>query len=404
MKKISKTSLFLFFALLTVKTYAQDKGTQSVVYSEKQQKLRITVDDIKIYETYGKDNGGVPVGEGYHLFIKKKPGIESVLLTETTKDPEGKVTNYAYRTEKYNPINGDELRYLDGKELVSEGAKYSLIDSTVEKTDFFAEAFHIYIPKKIKYGYEWGRNGEVEVVAGTFINIRAFEKPYADYSGDFIDNPFMFDFQKKKKEKTVTLADNYSPQANITFKELSPDVIYTKGPETLIKDIQKVIQGFSTKDDCDLIFAIDGTGSMKDDINQIKNKLVPMLQKEFEKNHNVRIGLLFYRDYGDNYNYMNLPVKIFDFTDNYSLFSKNLNSIKIIGTEGGDVPEAVYEALYAAEEFFDWNLDSKKHIILMGDAPAHETPKGTKKYTSELVMSRAQQKNIDIHCILLPME
>ena len=48
MKKISKTSLFLFFVLLTVKTYAQDKGTQSVVYSEKQQKLRITVDDIKI--------------------------------------------------------------------------------------------------------------------------------------------------------------------------------------------------------------------------------------------------------------------------------------------------------------------------------------------------------------------
>ena len=66
-------------------------------------------------------------------------------------------------------------------------------------------------------------------------------------------------------------------------------------------------------------------------------------------------------------------------------------------TEGG-------HRLYAAEEFFDWNLDSKKHIILMGDAPAHETPKGTKKYTSELVMSRAQQKNIDIHCILLPME
>ena len=64
---------------------------------------------------------------------------------------------------------------------------------------------------------------------------------------------------------------------------------------------------------------------MKDDINQIKNKLVPMLQKEFEKNHNVRIGLLFYRDYGDNYNYMNLPVKIFDFTDNYSLFSKIKN-------------------------------------------------------------------------------
>lgn len=404
MKKISKIGFFLFLGFLSAKIYGQDKSTQTLLYSQKQQELKIGIEDIRILEAYKDKEYGITEGEGYHLFIRKKPGIESILLTETTRDPEGKVTNYAYRTETYNKINGDELRYLDGKVLESQTAKYSLIDSTVEKTDFFEEAFHIYIPKKIKYGYEWGRNGEVEVGAGTFINIRTFEKPYADYSGEFIDNPFMFEFQKKKRTKTVTLAANYSPQANMTFKELSPDVIYSKGPETIVKDIQKVIQEFESKDDCDLIFAIDATGSMKDDINQIKNKLVPMLQKEFEKNHNVRIGLLFYRDYGDNYNYMNLPVKLFGFTQNYADFTKNLNSIKIIGTEGGDVPEAVYEALYATEEYFDWNENSSKHVILMGDAPAHETPKGTKKYTKDLVMKIAQEKNIDIHCILLPMD
>ena len=79
----------------------------------------------------------------------------SVLLTETTKDPNGKADNYAYRTKEYNPINGDEVRYLDGKPLVSEGAKYSLVDSTVEYLEDFGAAFHFYIPSTIIYGYEW---------------------------------------------------------------------------------------------------------------------------------------------------------------------------------------------------------------------------------------------------------
>ena len=32
---------------------------------------------------------------GYHIFIKQKEGVNSVLLTETSKDPTNKVANYA---------------------------------------------------------------------------------------------------------------------------------------------------------------------------------------------------------------------------------------------------------------------------------------------------------------------
>ena len=34
---------------------------------------------------------------GFHLFIRKKPDISSVLLTETTRDPAMRSDNYAYR-------------------------------------------------------------------------------------------------------------------------------------------------------------------------------------------------------------------------------------------------------------------------------------------------------------------
>lgn len=410
------------------------KGNQTIIFTPKQQELRISANDIKLIED--KENGG------YHLYVKKNAKVNSILLTETTKDPLGKNDSYAYRAKEYNPINGDEIRYLDGKKLESEGAKYSLLDSTVEKTDFFGDAFHIFIPKTVVYGYEWSRHGEVELGKGTFINIRSFEKPYADYSGDYMDNPFMFDlkvFKKtvktvrkevKKVEKKETpqpvlepevldepeifeepevqaeiiLTDNYNPVASEKFSEISKEMIYSKGPETLIEDIGKILKTFVNAEKLDIVFAIDATGSMKDDIEKLREDLIPEIKRIFSKEKDVRIAVLFYRDYGDTFKYMNLPVKCFDFTRSFKTFKEQLYSIKILGREGGDIPEAVYEAMFAASEFYKWRGDAQKEIILIGDAEPHPVPRGTGKYSKGYVMALAESKNIKIHSILLPQD
>ncbi|MDY5918738.1 MAG: vWA domain-containing protein [Treponema sp.] len=410
------------------------EGNQTIIFTPKQQELRISANDIKLIED--KENGG------YHLYVKKNPKVNSILLTETTKDPLGKNDSYAYRAKEYNPINGDEIRYLDGKKLESEGAKYSLLDSTVEKTDFFGDAFHIFIPKTVVYGYEWSRHGEVELGKGTFINIRSFEKPYADYSGDYMDNPFMFDlkvFKKtvktvrkevKKVEKKETpqpvlepevldepeifeepevqaeiiLTDNYNPVASEKFSEISKEMIYSKGPETLIEDIGKILKTFVNAEKLDIVFAIDATGSMKDDIEKLREDLIPEIKRIFSKEKDVRIAVLFYRDYGDTFKYMNLPVKCFDFTRSLKTFKEQLYSIKILGREGGDIPEAVYEAMFAASEFYKWRGDAQKEIILIGDAEPHPVPRGTGKYSKGYVMALADSKNIKIHSILLPQD
>ena len=410
------------------------EGNQTIIFTPKQQELRISANDIKLIED--KENGG------YHLYVKKNPKVNSILLTETTKDPLGKNDSYAYRAKEYNPINGDEIRYLDGKKLESEGAKYSLLDSTVEKTDFFGDAFHIFIPKTVVYGYEWSRHGEVELGKGTFINIRSFEKPYADYSGDYMDNPFMFDlkvFKKtvktvrkevKKVEKKETpqpvlepevldepeifeepevqaeiiLTDNYNPVASEKFSEISKEMIYSKGPETLIEDIGKILKTFVNAEKLDIVFAIDATGSMKDDIEKLREDLIPEIKRIFSKEKDVRIAVLFYRDYGDTFKYMNLPVKCFDFTRSFKTFKEQLYSIKILGREGGDIPEAVYEAMFAASEFYKWRGNAQKEIILIGDAEPHPVPRGTGKYSKGYVMALAESKNIKIHSILLPQD
>ena len=410
----------LVFMIVQV-VFAQSDGSQTTLYTAKQQQLRITAGNVRLVRD--EKNGG------YHLYVKKLPNVNSILLTETTKDPEGKSDSYAYRAQEYNSINGEEIRYLDGKKLESEGAKYSLVDSTPENTSFFGPAFHIYIPETIVYGYEWSRNGQITIGKGTFINIRSFEKPYADYTGDYMDSPFMFDLKVTKRvvkkpapkvqpkpdpepvnepepvdEPETVLTDDYNPVASEKFKEFSDDIIYSKGPETIIEDIRGLLADIEDKDNLDLVFAIDATGSMKNDLDKLKTDMYPLLTELFGNTPGARVGLLFYRDYGDTFKYMDLPVKVFPFTSNFTSFSKNLNSIRIYGKEGGDIPEAVYEAMYASCEFYSWRNTAQKKIILIGDAEPHPTPRGIGRYSKDYVMGIAESRKIKIHSILLPKD
>lgn len=384
-----------------------------------QSALLITPNDLRVEKTEG----------GANLFIRKKPGLESVMLTETTKDPLGKEDNYAYRAREWNATNGDEKRILDGEVLDAKSkGLYFLVDSNAQDDAQFGKAFLIFIPDEIVYGYEWSRNGVVQVGKGTFINIRGFEKKYCDYTGAYLDNPYMFNLEKRTRPRPkvevpaaleeppveepvaedepepeeIILTDDYNPLAADKFKEFSDMVIYSKGPETLLDDISGALDTIDPKDIVDVVFAIDATGSMKDDIEMLRQELVPRLTKELAAFGDVRFGLLLYRDYGDNFWTRGLPVKFFDFTKSLDDFIKNLSGFKIVGTEGGDIPEPVYEALFASMDFYKWRDDAQKKIILIGDAEPHPTPRRSGKYTKELVEKTARQKNVSVTAIITP--
>ncbi len=369
-----------------------------------QSALLITPNDLRVEKTEG----------GANLFIRKKTGLESVMLTETTKDPLGKEDNYAYRAREWNATNGDEKRILDGEVLDAKSkGLYFLVDSNAQDDAQFGKAFLIFIPDEIVYGYEWSRNGVVQVGKGTFINIRGFEKKYCDYTGAYLDNPYMFNLEKRTRPRPkaevpaaleeppveepvaedepepeeIILTDDYNPLAADKFKEFSDMVIYSKGPETLLDDISGALDTIDPKDIVDVVFAIDATGSMK---------------KELAAFGDVRFGLLLYRDYGDNFWTRGLPVKFFDFTKSLDDFIKNLSGFKIVGTEGGDIPEPVYEALFASMDFYKWRDDAQKKIILIGDAEPHPTPRRSGKYTKELVEKTARQKNVSVTAIITP--
>ena len=330
---------------------------------------------------------------GFHLFIRKKPDIGSVLLTETTRDPDMRSDNYAYRAGEWNPINGDEIRILNGVPIPRESRIYSLISSTVVKHPSLGDAFHIYIPYILYYGYENTRHGAVYLTDGTFLNIRSFALPYADYRGAFRDNPFMLEARQETPDEPAQSV--YLEETLIAFTEIaksgSGDLLYSKEPEDLVGLIRDVLEKEKGKT-LDLVICIDTTSSMKKYIDATRQKLIPMLEDILNYFPSFRIGMVLFKDYYDDY-----LTRIVPFTNNFTRFQRDLNAIRVQG--GGDIPEAVYEALHEGTTRFTWEAQARI-MILIGDAPPHPRPRG--KITKAMVDRAVAERNIKVTAMILP--
>ncbi len=358
--------------------------------------LAINPEDVRIEQ---RDDGG------YHLFIRAKPGIKCVLLTETTKDPNLKEANYTYRAETWNSVNGDEKRLLNGQFIAPESKIYSLIDSTPEPDAQFGTAFHIFLPWVVIWGYPWSRSGKTFVADGTFINLRAFDKPYADYTGSFRDNPYLiavtqrpFDRQPEPPKTALREPppkDIFMDETVKAFENIASDTKgstdYSYGKTDIVDVLAKILDSL-TGENLDLVICLDATDSMADDIDAIKESLPAMIKSKIGKFKSFRLGLVLYKDYFEDF-----VVKKYEFTKDVSQFTQWVTAVRVQG--GRDIPEAVYEALYSGLSEFAWQADDRC-IILIGDAPPHPLPRG--KIDRDMTTNLANKLGVAIYTIILP--
>lgn len=117
----------------------------------------------------------------------------------------------------------------------------------------------------------------------------------------------------------------------------------------------------------DVAFVVDSTGSMKAVVNWMKRDVHKMLHAFAMVGRKPRGSVVFYRDHGDQY-----VTKLHSLTSNANALSKAIRGAKARG--GGDVPEAVYDALAVARYKQEWAGGKRSHrvIILIGDAPPHK--------------------------------
>ncbi|HJX32378.1 MAG TPA: vWA domain-containing protein [Thermodesulfobacteriota bacterium] len=115
----------------------------------------------------------------------------------------------------------------------------------------------------------------------------------------------------------------------------------------------------------DVVFVVDSTASMTSVLQQVKLKINNLASSLRRLVPNCRIGLVTYRDQGDQY-----VTKIHSLTYGNLLLWDFLTAINAEG--GTDQREAVEEGLGVAVKGMKWNPNTMKFILLIGDAPPHE--------------------------------
>lgn len=117
----------------------------------------------------------------------------------------------------------------------------------------------------------------------------------------------------------------------------------------------------------DLVFLVDATGSMGDEIDKLKASLQTIVAEvaALPSQPDLCLGLVAYRDKGDAF-----LLRSHDLTNDLPGFQGALNALQAAG--GGDYPEAMNEAFDDTVHRLHWRGDgTTRLVVLLADAPPH---------------------------------
>lgn len=267
-----------------------------------------------------------------------------------------------------------------------------------ENFEFFNELLNNneWYNMKARWGFLDFQRVEVRVVAGNESVQNAVVKilnnkdqvlyeSKTDNEGKAYLFPYLFTNNNQTEDLKIQIIynDKYTTTNNLQIEQnnISDNLITI---ELLNQDIKK-----SNK--VDIMFVVDTTGSMSDELEYLKKELedvVNSVQKENANNLNIRVSTNFYRDVQDEY-----LIKSYPFENNIPTV---INQIKEESADGGgDYEEAVEVALNDAIFEHEWNKNARARILfLVLDAPPHHNEKTLE--TLEAVSIEASKQGIKI--------
>jgi Mg-chelatase subunit ChlD len=144
----------------------------------------------------------------------------------------------------------------------------------------------------------------------------------------------------------------------------------------------------------DIVFALDTTGSMGGLLAGAKAKIWEIARhaQEGQPAPDLRVGLVAYRDVGDEY-----VTRVLDLTSDMDKVYSTLSEFQANG--GGDGPEHVLKGLHDAVDGVHWagDPDAVKIVYLVGDMPPHfDYQDGI---TMDSVMADAAEKGVRVSAI-----
>lgn len=141
----------------------------------------------------------------------------------------------------------------------------------------------------------------------------------------------------------------------------------------------------------DLVFVLDTTGSMSEEIHAVKDTLRKVARDASKLQTTIRVGLVEYRDRGDAF-----VTRVYPFSTDLNEFSRRIESLQAGG--GGDTPEHFNEGLRVALSELAWNDGASARLaFLIADAPPHLDYAGDNGYTHSL--QRAAARGVQLYTV-----
>lgn len=188
--------------------------------------------------------------------------------------------------------------------------------------------------------------------------------------------------------------DVVSYKSNNEMEWYHPNITgHQKMAENLVNslDLSKIAKpmdfGAATGNPIDVVFVVDATGSMRDDIDSVRANIDRIVDSVKRHSSKARFALVTYKDDpkygGDSDDYPSRLEQ--DFTTNASDIKSKLKALQVTG--GGDNPELVYNGLNTALGL-NWAHGVKKVALVFGDAPAKD-PEPASHLTGGDIIKRA---------------
>ncbi|MGQ0823604.1 MAG: vWA domain-containing protein [Actinomycetota bacterium] len=183
-----------------------------------------------------------------------------------------------------------------------------------------------------------------------------------------------------------------APQYDVIVRKGDGVAEATLDPETRSLEITLKTDRSEEAVPLDVVFLIDATGSMGDEIEQLKANMVSVAEQidGLAPRPDVRFAMTVYRDRGDEFVTRNS-----DFTADVAAFTTQLRDV--VANGGGDTPESLNAGLHDALAVPQWRAGAIQLVFLVADAAPHLDYDDDADYAVE--MDRAAQRGVKIHPI-----
>jgi len=356
MKKILLSSLSILL-IVSISTIV-------VMQNKKMAKSMNDIADVGDYSDPSfSDSIGKTKAESSDKYIYYSSSSEESIESSTPSDDVSDISIYAKKerevldssTEVITEEFDDQKEYKSGQltsSALNDNDEYEYFKNLLMKGQEAEGLFYQYnkdfdfnLQNRIKVTVDKGLSGKVKLISNEEIIYEAT----IDKSG----NAYLFN--NSNQECDLIIEGNGK---KYTFNNIKTD-IDLKGQLNELRD--------EHKDIIELMFVIDATGSMGDEINYLKAEIKDVITEVKNNNANsvIYLAIMMYRDADDTY-----ITKYSDFTTDIDFQQEFLK--EQVADGGGDYEEAVTVALNEAINKKWSNDDSTKIIVHVADAPAHD--------------------------------